>query len=468
MSSSLDTLCDAVTSPLVASLLETHPNDLAVSRSWPFRESWWEWAKGSSDGTDRWRQILEYSQLDSEARALGKEWDIPVELRDLIDQLTSLSLPRDVIPINAVDPFELSTRGMSPKKAHEVHQSVAYISNLLSSLNLDVPAVRIVDVGAGQGYLTRALRSHLGTTHLLALDSSEIQTRGAERWQERTGLVGSITQKTIHITPQTLSDSVDEWIQSSKVPSSGEPVPVLFVALHACGSLTPDILRAFFMQQTRVGHAWWKPLGVIAIGCCYNLLASRDFPLSTHLTCRPERLSLPISAFHLAAQMPSQWMRSPESRADAELALRKVVWRAIIGSRFSANVESDSIDGQPDGTGDRPVMRRLGRLSNAVYTDWETFVRAASDRLGAVFECGPLTGYENGLISELEVLHVLRCIAGPMVESLFIVDRRTWVQEQLVGLVDVQVAVVNLFDQGTGSGRNVALVVSPQGPRPNR
>lgn len=39
---------------------------------------------------------------------------------------------------------------MSPKKEHEVLRSVAYISQLLGSLDLDARNLRIVDIGAGQ------------------------------------------------------------------------------------------------------------------------------------------------------------------------------------------------------------------------------------------------------------------------------------------------------------------------------
>jgi hypothetical protein len=116
----------------------------------------------------------------------------------------------------------------------------------------------------------------LGSTHLLALDSSEIQTQGAQRWQERTGITGSITQKNIHITPTTLCESIDEWIRhtSTQDEPEADPAPVLLVALHACGSLTPDLLRTFFIQQdVSKDRRLWTPIGVIAVGCCYNLLA---------------------------------------------------------------------------------------------------------------------------------------------------------------------------------------------------
>jgi hypothetical protein len=174
----------------------------------------------------------------------------------------------------------------------------------------------------------------------------------------------------------------------------------------------------------------------------------------------------------MAAQIPAQWFRTLESRADATLALRKVVWRAIIGARFAKALQKTGSEEGPvkvDGTGDRPVMRRLGRLNNTVYTDWKTFANVAGKRIGVDF--GPdneLDAEERVLISELEVLHVLRCIIGPLVESLIIKDRQQWVQEHLDerGMDEMHVDLVNLFDQATGSGRNIAMVVAPL-PRNN-
>ncbi|KAJ7808867.1 methyltransferase domain-containing protein [Mycena olivaceomarginata] len=435
----LDVIRNFVTSPLVESLLFTHPNDLSVAvarPALPFREPWWAWAADAE--ACRWMQLFEYY----------------------------------TDPIQRTVPLEISSRGMSPKKAHEVTRSVAYISNLLRSLGVDPHGVRIVDVGAGQGYLTRTLQSHLGSTHLLALDSSEIQTQGAQRWQERTGITGSITQKNIHITPTTLCESIDEWIRhtSTQDEPEADPAPVLLVALHACGSLTPDLLRTFFIQQdVSKDRRLWTPIGVIAVGCCYNLLAPQDFPLSRRIKSTSPPIVLATSAYHMAAQIPAQWFRTPESRADATLAIRKVVWRAIVAARLAKTTKTNGEQEEDavalDGTGDRPVMRRLGRLNNAVYTDWGTFARVAGERMGVDF--GPdneLDAEERALISELEVLHVLRCIIGTVVESLIIADRQQWVQEHLDAreMYGVQVELVNLFDQATGSGRNVAMCIRPQ------
>ena len=134
---------------------------------------------------------------------------------------------------------------------------------------------------------------------LLALDCDNLQTAGAEKWviraqkyrqkkdkgrqppidqphrahedEEERGKA-TIDHKTIHITSNTLVSSVDEWLQTTGMLARHN-IPVLFVALHACGSLTPDILRAFLAASSPAVDRKWRPVGGIIVGCCYNLLA---------------------------------------------------------------------------------------------------------------------------------------------------------------------------------------------------
>ena len=90
------------------------------------------------------------------------------------------------------------------------------------------------------------------------------------------------------------------------------------------------------------------------------------------------------------------------------------------------------------------------------------------------------------LLRSLETLHTLRCLLGPVVESAILRDRVGWIKEELLlpevehglghglGAVDqavvdvdveeIKVKLVNLFDQSTGSGRNVAIVLLPPSP----
>ena len=73
--------------------------------------------------------------------------------------------------------------------------------------------------------------------------------------------------------------------------------------------------------------------------------------------------------------------------------------------------------------------------------------------------------------SRLEVLHTLRCLLGPLVEGMILLDRLIWVREELADIAggsrsEMEVELVNLFDQATGSGRNVGLVIKPSGCLP--
>jgi hypothetical protein len=95
-----------------------------------------------------------------------------------------------------------------------------------------------------------------------------------------------------------------------------------------------------------------------------------------------------------------------------------------------------------------------------------------------------LTSEETELSRTLEVLYVLRCLFGPIVESLIAVDRYLFLQEVTCPQISLDEAangdannepseprvenqgsgergkaqLVNLFDQSTGSLRNLALV----------
>jgi len=191
--------------------------------------------------------------------------ELPDPFRSFLTTARRLQLPRSPISLDVL-PL-LSERGMSPKKAHEVSRMVTYVLRLIRENDIPEHTLRIVDIGAGQGYLTRALKSHLKQAHILAVDADKQQTRGAQKWEKRLLPTASppISHATILISSQSLLDTIDQWFES-------EPVPVLFVALHACGSLTPDILRAYISASHSSSSRTWYPVGLVVIGCCYNLM----------------------------------------------------------------------------------------------------------------------------------------------------------------------------------------------------
>ena len=412
--------------------------------------------------------------------------------------------------------------------------------------------------------MTRTLKSYLQTTHVLALDSDQWQTRGSQVWEERVARAlrasgndkpsTPISHKTIHITPDTLIPAVDDWVHETLDRIDDDPDPVLFLALHACGSLTPDILRACVNSAHRK-NATWRMAGAVVVGCCYNLIKPTgkfylsphwnrliltnfvtDFPLSKalqSLSVPPSHLAalrLPPSAFNLATQIPSQWLMSPKATSSVSLSIRKVVWRALLGRELiktdafgeetkkllefeSKNSDSviassqtenaspppsrrqDTFSAPPLGTGSGKetgigigtsrTLRLLGRLPDSAYTEWGTFLAAASQKLEIDLSASATDKRDLLLERRLEVLHVLRCLIGPLIESLIILDRVQWLKEEweIDGmeastdkdeprdpLADTipekqgsgaRVEAINLFDQATGSGRNVAITIMP-------
>ena len=55
-----------------------------------------------------------------------------------------------------------------------------------------------------------------------------------------------------------------------------------------------------------------------------------DFPLSKTLRTHSPLPTLPIAALHLATQVPAHWFRTERTGMDAQLAIRKVVYRALL------------------------------------------------------------------------------------------------------------------------------------------
>ena len=119
---------------------------------------------------------------------------------------------------------------------------------------------------------------------------------------------------------------------------------------------------------------------------------------------------------------------------------------------------------------------RLGKLPDSTYNQgWAHFIQTAAERLGVSWDLNDLEQLrEPDSERRIEVLHTLRCFLGSAVESAILLDRHQWIREELEnasnfvsewGLPDTEaswdVALVNLFEQQSGSGRNVALAIAP-------
>ena len=71
--------------------------------------------------------------------------------------------------------------GMKPKKIHEVKHFARYIDDLTSNIALTTPyhVTHIVDFGSGQNYLGRTLASSPYNKHVVAIESKQLNIKGA-------------------------------------------------------------------------------------------------------------------------------------------------------------------------------------------------------------------------------------------------------------------------------------------------
>lgn len=201
--------------------------------------------------------------------------------------------------------------GMTVKKVHEVERMSFLIKETADRSNVG----SVMDLGAGQGYLSRMAAFQHGL-NVLAVDSSEIQTCGAKKFDKHTlkGLanemqtcnnkIAEIHHVTDTVTPQNISQILTKW-------SHRQDEQWLVCGLHACGDLTSLMLRLFLQSD--------KMASLVNVGCCYNFLSEQDgFPMSSHMKSNLQ-FTLSPTARMLACQSPARWIdRKDETVASLE------------------------------------------------------------------------------------------------------------------------------------------------------
>lgn len=212
-------------------------------------------------------------------------------MKSFVASVHNLCLPRIQSP--HIPPFRIADSqrfGLSPKKQHEVENMCGLIQDMCQKHNVR----HVVDVGAGQGYLTRNLAASVGLD-VLALDSSDHQVQGAQKredqlrwWQDKkagkkvqeevestTASMGTISRDIVWVDSDNLPRAIDKWVATCTTDEAMRPLPVIILGLHACGSLTPAVLRSFTSTIKSNHHGNWRTSGLALVGCCYNKI--RDF-----------------------------------------------------------------------------------------------------------------------------------------------------------------------------------------------
>ena len=222
--------------------------------------------------------------------------------------------------------------GMKPKKIHEVENFVKYINGLTADIDTNDghKITHLVDFGSGQNYLGRALASPPYNRQVIALESKQLNIKGAKimditaKLAEKENIMRNKKQyrmgsarpnhdpnasqlEKVHLdsssqalTHSNVHGSVDEasfdgkrggiqYIESfiqngdlsavvheikcapNTIDGTVRPDPQLMVlSLHSCGNLLHHGLRSLILNPS---------VKVVAmVGCCYNLVTERLGP----------------------------------------------------------------------------------------------------------------------------------------------------------------------------------------------
>ncbi|KAG0212750.1 Methyltransferase-like protein 25 [Mortierella sp. NVP41] len=190
--------CEPVTDLMIVDYFTTSSWETRMPQSW--REAF-ECPQGKLSSLDLMRLVslghlrdfkeppagVDVSQLDKgkdkEMEESGIQ-DWPESLKDFVRMVKVLSINRTLDPDYAKFKNTLDIHlipGMSPKKLHEVE----ILSGLMASTAKEHSIGSVIDLGAGQGYLSRVL-AFQHQLCVLGVDSNTIQTCGAQTTQKRT------------------------------------------------------------------------------------------------------------------------------------------------------------------------------------------------------------------------------------------------------------------------------------------
>ena len=264
------------------------------------------------------KSLLEYIQA-IRGHALNREFR-PLDVSTATSSVGAATLPRHV----AV--------GMKPKKIHEVESFVKYINNLANEIEAtdDHEITHIVDFGSGQNYLGRVLASSPYNKRVIALESKQLNIKGAKVMDISAGLTakkrnirnkklyrmgsqdpahdstasegGSLYPNRTSSTPvnggsngsinEANSDGsrgniqyIESFIQDGDLSTVVDEITctpnardgtinsdprLIVISLHSCGNLLHHGLRSLILNPS--------VKAVAMVGCCYNLVTERLGP----------------------------------------------------------------------------------------------------------------------------------------------------------------------------------------------
>ncbi|XP_054662464.1 methyltransferase-like protein 25B isoform X2 [Grus americana] len=370
----------------------------------------------------------------------------------------------------------LLRRHVKPKKQHEIRR----LGKLLQRLSQATGCDHVVDVGAGQGHLSRFLAFGLGLS-VTAVEGDGRLAAAAERFDRellqelgKMGVPGNegpprrrqnpprhppcaLTPRGPRHVAGRLDPGVP-WGEFLLPPDPPGPGPLarnplggaggceggrraLVTGLHACGDLSPALLRHFARSPAVAA--------VASVACCYMKLSTvpqppgcpPGYPLSTSVAALPgHELS------YRAREAACHALEEYEGRLDGESGrLRAHCYRAVLETLIRA---AD------------PGMKHPGvqTVKKAHALSFPQYARLGLPRVGLDPATVSLDSEAVGAMLDQQhkvvAFFSLTLLLAPLVETLILLDRLLYLREQ-----GFQCALVPLFDPRF-SPRNLVLVAA--------
>lgn len=347
---------------------------------------------------------------------------LSLELKTFLESCRKFALVNGLRYTDAASTGQGRTK-LNERKSEKKRHEVELLGQLINSSVASSKGVA-VDFGAGQGYLSQALAD--SGWQVVALERDDGQCHGSIVRQEGAHRPYKVAQ--INIDSSTDTKALEVLVENGESDSD-----LCFCSLHACGSLSIDMLRLFLAEP--------RTTVLANVGCCYNLMREQDCPpLSRRLAPHSDQLRCigVRTARMLACQAPWRWASRPIQTTQS---FRSNHYRAL----FQAFVlPSLSLTEEPE----------LGHLPLSALSDFTNYVQCACERLSVPVPLDiDLRAVETEHdLSRTAVIWTLRALLGPAIESILLLDRFYWVRENIHG----DCRLIPLFDP-VKSPRNFVL-----------
>ncbi|XP_029791817.1 protein RRNAD1 isoform X1 [Suricata suricatta] len=334
-------------------------------------------------------------------------------------------------------PFRKHVR---PKKQHEIRR----LGELVKKLSGLTGSTQVVDIGSGQGHLSRFMSLGLGLT-VKSIDGDQRLVERARRLdRELLQALEKEEKRKPQVTqagPRCSPHHVVRWVEPTALCQElllpletrpGHGARLLLTGLHACGDLSVALLRHFSCPEV---------VALASVGCCYMKLSEPGgYPLSRWVAgLRGSELPYRLreGACHALEEYAERLRR-------AGPGLRTHCYRAALETVIRAA---------------RPELRRPGvqGIPRVHELKIEEYVQRGLLRAGLdpqlPLDLAALRAHQ-AQEDRVVAFFSLALLLAPLVETLILLDRLLYLQEQ-----DFHAELLPIFSPEL-SPRNLVLVAT--------